>query len=58
MFRQAQGRYESIPDEFRYSGDGIEGALESFRSALNVRQNNSCIREVHDPFFLSLIPRP
>ena len=36
-FRQAQGRYESIPDEFRYSGDGIESALESFRSALNVQ---------------------
>ena len=34
-FRRAQGRYESIPDEFRYDGDGIETALESFRSAVN-----------------------
>ena len=32
---RAQGRYESIPDEFRYDGDGIETALESFRSAVN-----------------------
>ena len=36
-FRRAQGRYESIPDEFRYDGDGIETALESFRSAVNAR---------------------
>ena len=34
-FRRAQGRYESIPDEFRYDGDGIETALESFRGAVN-----------------------
>ena len=34
-FRRAQGRYESIPDEFRYDGDGIETALNSFRSAVN-----------------------
>ena len=36
-FLRAQGRYESIPDEFRYDGDGIETALESFRSAVNAR---------------------
>ena len=36
-FRRAQGRYESIPDEFRYDGDGIETALESFRSEVNAR---------------------
>ena len=36
-FRRAQGRYESIPDEFRYDGDGIETALESFRGAVNTR---------------------
>ena len=35
VFGRAQGRYESIPDEFRYDGDGIETALESFRSAVN-----------------------
>ena len=28
-------RYESIPAEFRYVGDGIEHALESFRSNVN-----------------------
>ena len=35
VFLRAQGRYESIPDEFRYEGDGIETALESFRGAVN-----------------------
>ena len=35
VFMRAQGRYESIPVEFRYDGDGIETALESFRSAVN-----------------------
>ena len=35
VFLRAQGRYESIPDEFRYDGDGIESALESFRGAVN-----------------------
>ena len=34
-FGRAKGRYESIPDEFRYEGDGIEMALESFRSAVS-----------------------
>ena len=37
LFMQAQGRYDSIPDEFRYDGDGIETALESFHSAVNAR---------------------
>ena len=37
VFLRAQGRYESIPDEFRYEGDGIETALESFRGAVNAR---------------------
>lgn len=36
-FMQAQGRYELIPDEFRYDGDGIEDALRSFRGAVNAR---------------------
>ena len=39
VFRRAQGRYESIPAEFRYAGDGIEFALESFRSAVSARPN-------------------
>ena len=37
VFRRAQGRYDSIPDEFRYDGDGIDTALESFRGAVNAR---------------------
>ena len=39
VFRRAQGRFESIPGEFRYDGDGIENALESFRSAVNARSD-------------------
>ena len=39
VFRRARGRYESIPGEFRYDGDGIETALESFRSAVNARSD-------------------
>ena len=37
LIRRARGRRESIPDEFRYDGDGIDEALESFRSAVNAR---------------------
>ena len=33
-FRQVELRYRAIPDEFRYLGDGIDDALESFRSAV------------------------
>ncbi len=36
-FERAQGRYESIPDEFRYRGDGLDDALESFRRAVDAR---------------------
>ena len=32
--RRARERYESIPGEFRYDGDGVEHALASFRSAM------------------------
>ena len=39
VFRRVQGRYESIPGEFRYDGDGIESALESFRGAVNARSD-------------------
>ena len=28
-------RYESIPEDFRYPGDGVEPAMESFRLRLN-----------------------
>ncbi len=31
---RAQRHYESIPDEFRYQGDGLENALQSFRRAV------------------------
>ena len=34
---QAQRRYDSIPDEFRYQGDGLDHALESFRRAMDSR---------------------
>ena len=33
MFTRADTRYRSFPDEFRYTGDGIDDALEAFRSA-------------------------
>ena len=36
-FERAQRRYESIPDEFRYRGDGLEDALASFRRTLDSR---------------------
>ena len=38
-FERAQRRYASIPDEFRYRGDGLEDALQSFRRALDSRAN-------------------
>ena len=37
LFARAQARNQSIPDDFRYPGDGIESALESFRVSLNAR---------------------
>ncbi len=39
--RRAESRYESIPEEFRYDGDGIDHALASFRSELNSRPNRA-----------------
>ena len=36
---RAQRRYESIPDEFRYQGDGLEDALQSFRRTVDSRAN-------------------
>ena len=35
LFARAQGRYESIPDDFRYHSDGIDDALASFRLAVD-----------------------
>ena len=36
-FERAQRRYEAIPDEFRYQGDGLKDALESFQRAVESR---------------------
>ena len=36
-FERAQQRYESIPDEFRYRGDGLHDALVFFRRSLDAR---------------------
>ncbi|MDE0392418.1 MAG: radical SAM protein [Rhodospirillales bacterium] len=36
---RAQARYASIPDEFRYQGDGLEDALQSFQRAVDSRAN-------------------
>ena len=37
VIRRARERFESIPGEFRYDGDGIEHALASFCSDMNAR---------------------
>ncbi|MYA29043.1 MAG: DUF4070 domain-containing protein [Nitrospira sp. SB0666_bin_27] len=37
LFRRVYSRYESIPEDFRYHGDGIEPAMETFRSSVNER---------------------
>ena len=36
---RAQRRYEAIPGEFRYRGDGLADALETFRHAMESRAN-------------------
>ena len=36
-FEGAQRRYESIPDEYRYRGDGLDDALQSFQRAVDAR---------------------
>ena len=38
-FARAHARYESIPDDFRYLGDGVDEALESFLGAVNAQTN-------------------
>ena len=40
-FARAHARYESIPDEFRYLGDGVDEALQSFLGAVNAQANES-----------------
>ena len=35
LFMRVQARYVSMPNDFRYDGDGIDPALESFRFAVN-----------------------
>ena len=40
-FERAQRRYESIPDEFRYQGDGLEDALQFFRRVVDARANEA-----------------
>ncbi len=37
---RAQARNQSIPDDFRYLGDGIESALESFRVSVNAQADH------------------
>ncbi len=37
LFARTNARYQSLPDDFRYLGDGIEEALESFRTSVNKR---------------------
>ena len=37
LFTRTDARYQSIPNDFRYLGDGIEEALESFRTAVNAQ---------------------
>ena len=37
---RVQARYESIPEDFRYPGDGVEPALESFRLTVNAQRDH------------------
>ena len=41
LFTRVEGRCASLPQEFRYPGDGIDTALTSFRSAVNARAERS-----------------
>ena len=41
LFARVEGRYASLPQEFRYPGDGIDTAITSFRSAVNARADRS-----------------
>ena len=41
VLARADARYGSLPGEFRYLGDGVEEALESFRSAVDGRSGET-----------------
>ena len=41
LLTRVDARYQSIPDDFRYGGDGIEPALESFRYAVNEQREQN-----------------
>ena len=43
LFTRVQARYESIPNEFRYSEDGIDQALATFRFAVNAQAENLAV---------------
>ena len=38
-FARTHARYESIPDDFRYLGDGVDEALQSFLGAVHAQTN-------------------
>ena len=40
LLMRAQARNQLIPEDFRYHGDGIESALESFRVAVNAQADH------------------
>lgn len=37
LFTRVRAHYESIPGDFRHDEDGIEPAMETFRSSVNAR---------------------
>ena len=41
LLTRVQARYESMPQDFRYPGDGIAPALESFKLAVNAQADPS-----------------
>ena len=43
---RARSLYQSIPDEFRYQGDGLGDALESFRHSVDTRTNEFACAEM------------
>ena len=43
LFTRIHARYESIPNEFRYSEDGIEHALATFRLAVNAQAEHLAV---------------
>ena len=41
LLDRAQAHYQSIPDEFRFEGDGVEDALQSFRRVVDARAHEA-----------------